>query len=87
MKLRIHRSRLKLLLLAVAFLMTITTALAKETVKKKKTRAPLGTREHSGNVRSCNANARPAVVNKNLDLLGELVKPDTSLLAELERTE
>jgi hypothetical protein len=84
MKPCVNKCRLRLLLLlAVAFLLTMTTALAKETGKKTTSCVPLDIKDSLETVSSCKETAKPVVDQKNLDLLNELLQPDSSLLAEL----
>jgi hypothetical protein len=65
--------------------MTMTTALAKETGTKTTSCAQLDTKDSLETASSCKDTVKPVEDQKNLDLLNELLQPDSSLLAELAR--
>jgi hypothetical protein len=74
-----------LLLLAVALLLTMTTAIAGETGNKATSCAVVDINENLEAISSCKDAVKPADEKSNQNLIKELLQPDTSLLAELER--
>lgn len=85
MKPCVQTCRLRLLLLlAAAFLITITTAFAQETAKSNGC-SQRDTTESLETTGSCKDTAAPVENKKNLELLNELQQPDSSLLSELTR--
>ena len=76
-----------MLLAAVAVMLTMSTAVFGETGMKAVSCAADDINGNLETISSCKDAVKPAVEKSNQNLLKELLQPDTSLLAELERKE
>jgi hypothetical protein len=83
----LRRNGPKLLLLVVATLLTTKPAVVHSAVKKASCRTAASLRQNTKSVRSVKTNSRQAAARNKADLLNELLRPNTSLLSELERNE